>query len=104
MSKLAFKMQLHQGQADEYKRRHGELWSELKDLLKSTGIRDYSIFLDEETHALFGILSIENPILLEDLPNHPVMQRWWAYMGDIMETNPDNSPISVPLKEVFYLA
>lgn len=97
-------MQLHQGQADEYKRRHGELWSELKDLLKSTGIRDYSIFLDEETHALFGILSIENPILLEDLPNHPVMQRWWAYMGDIMETNPDNSPISVPLKEVFYLA
>jgi len=31
------------------------------------------------------------------------MQRWWAYMADIMETHPDHSPISTPLKEMFYL-
>ena len=104
MPKVAFKMQLHQGKAEEYKRRHDELWEELKDLLKTTSIQDYSIFLDEETYALFGVLTIENPILLDDLSKHPVMQRWWEYMGDIMDTNPDNSPVSVPLKEVFYLA
>ena len=104
MPKVAFKMQLHQGKAEEYKRRHDELWEELKDLLKTTGVQDYSIFLDEKTYALFGVLTIENPILLDDLPKHPVMQRWWEYMGDIMDANPDNSPVSVPLKEVFYLA
>jgi L-rhamnose mutarotase len=104
MKKVAFKMQLHPGQATEYKRRHDEIWGELVTLLKSIGVEDYSIFLDEETYALFGVLKIENPARLDELPLHPVMQKWWKYMGDIMDANPDNSPVSVPLKEVFYLA
>jgi len=103
MPRIAFKMKLHAGQEAEYKRRHDTLWPELEKLLKETGIADYSIFLDEKTLDLFGVLNIENPSGLEDLPRHPVMQKWWAYMADIMETNPDYSPVSVPLKEVFYL-
>jgi L-rhamnose mutarotase len=103
MPRIAFKMQLNPGQTEEYKRRHDEIWPELAALLRDTGISDYSIFLDEETLALFGVLQIEEPIRLDELPKHPVMQRWWAYMSDIMATNPDQSPVSVPLKEVFYL-
>jgi L-rhamnose mutarotase len=71
--------------------------------LQQTGIEDYSIFLDEETNDLFGILKIEDAKQLDELPKHPVMKKWWAYMKDLMESNPDNSPVSVPLKEVFYL-
>lgn len=97
-------MQLHRDQAAEYQRRHDEIWEELTALLKSIGVEDYSIFLDEETYALFGVLKIENPERLDELPAHPVMQRWWKYMGDIMDANPDHSPVSTPLKEVFYLA
>lgn len=104
MSRIAFKMKLHPGQAAEYQRRHDNLWPELAALLRETGIRNYAIFLDAETLALFGVLEIDDALRLEDLPKHPVMQRWWAYMGDIMETNADRSPVSVPLKEVFYLA
>ncbi|MFC0183456.1 L-rhamnose mutarotase [Pseudarcicella hirudinis] len=104
MKKAAFKMQLHRDQAAEYQRRHDEIWEELTALLKSIGVEDYSIFLDEETYALFGVLKIENPERLDELPAHPVMQRWWKYMGDIMDANPDHSPVSTPLKEVFYLA
>ncbi len=103
MRRLAFKMKLHAGQTAEYKRRHEQLWPELKQLLKQAGIEDYSIFLDEETNNLFGVLKINDPDAMNDLPNHPVMKKWWAYMKDIMECNPDNSPVSVPLKEVFYL-
>jgi L-rhamnose mutarotase len=103
MNRLAFKMKLHQGQEAEYKRRHDELWPELKTLLKQTGISEYSIFLDEETNTLFGVFNIEQPEWMETLPEHPVMKKWWAYMKDIMDTNPDNSPVSIPLKEVFYL-
>ena len=103
MKKIAFKMQLNKGAEAEYKKRHDELWHELQELIKSTGISDYSIFLDESTNSLFGILKIEDPQLLDDLPAHPVMQKWWLYMKDIMESNPDNSPVSIPLKEVFYL-
>ena len=96
-------MQLHPGQEAEYRRRHDELWPELRDLLKTTGISDYSIFLDEQTHALFGVLTVENPALLDELPAHPVMQRWWVYMADLMATNPDHSPVQAPLTEVFHL-
>ena len=96
-------MHLFPGKQDEYKRRHDQLWPELKDLLKATGIADYSIFLDEKTNHLFGVLSIDDSLRLDELPKHPVMKKWWAYMGDIMESNPDNSPVSIPLKEVFYL-
>ena len=101
--RVAFKMKLHRGQEAEYKRRHAELWPELKQLLKQTGIEDYSIFLDEETNLLFGILKIEDAKLLEELPKHPVMKKWWAYMKDVMDSNLDSSPVSIPLKEVFYM-
>jgi L-rhamnose mutarotase len=103
MKRVAFKMQLHQGQVAEYKKRHDEIWADLILLLKSIGIEDYSIFLDEETHILFALLKIENPTLLDTLPAHDVMQKWWKYMGDIMDANADNSPVVKPLIDVFYL-
>jgi L-rhamnose mutarotase len=103
MTRVAFKMKLHKGFEEEYKKRHEELWPDLEQLLKNTGISEYSIFLDSETNFLFGFLKAEDPSALNNLPSKPVMQKWWAYMKDIMESNPDNSPVSVPLTEVFYL-
>jgi L-rhamnose mutarotase len=103
MQRVAFKMKLFTGCEDEYKKRHDDLWPELKELLKQIGITDYSIFLDEETNILFGCLSIENAERLKELPKHEIMKKWWNYMKDIMETYQDNSPVSIPLKEVFYL-
>jgi L-rhamnose mutarotase len=96
-------MQLHKGFEEEYRKRHNEIWPELALLLKASGISEYSIFLDESTNSLFGVLKAADPSALDKLPAHAVMQRWWAYMKDIMESNPDNSPVSIPLKEVFYL-
>ena len=103
MERVAFKMQLQKGAEAEYKKRHDELWPSLEQLLKRTGVMEYSIFLDETTNALFGILKIEDASLLDNLPQHAVMQKWWLYMKDIMECNHDNSPLTVQLKEVFYL-
>jgi L-rhamnose mutarotase len=104
MDRIAFKMKLLPGCRDEYKKRHDEIWPELILLLKQAGISEYSIFLDEETNSLFGFLKTEDRQLLDNLPAHAIMQKWWAHMRDIMESNADNSPVSVPLKEVFYLA
>ena len=103
MQRVAFRMKLFKGFEEEYRKRHDALWPELEELLKETGIEDYSIFLDEETNDLFGVLRIKDRIRLEELPSNPVMKKWWAYMKDIMETNPDNSPVSTPLKDVFYM-
>ena len=103
MDRVAFKMKLFPGFEQEYKKRHDEIWPDLVHLLKDAGIEDYSIFLDEETNSLFGVLKIDEPRKLDNLPTQEVMQRWWTYMADIMESNEDHSPVSVPLKEVFFL-
>jgi L-rhamnose mutarotase len=103
MKRLAFKMQLKPGYAYEYKKRHDAIWPELKQLLKETGIHHYGIYLDRETNELFATLEIDNIARFKDLPQHPLMQQWWAYMADIMETNPDHSPFSKTLEEMFYL-
>lgn len=103
MQRVAFKMKLFEGCEKEYKKRHDEIWNELKELLKQTGIKDYSIFLDEKTNNLFGYLTIDDAKKLDELPKEPVVQRWWSYMKDIMEANEDDSPVSISLKEVFYL-
>ena len=103
MQRVAFKMKLFKGKEAEYKKRHDELWPDLKLLLKNAGVKDYSIFLDEETNILFGYLTIDDAMKLDELPDEPVMKKWWAYMKDIMETNEDNSPVNIPLKEVFFL-
>ena len=101
--KIAFKMKLIPGFEEEYEKRHREIWPELADLLKQAGIRDYSIYLDKETSSLFAVQTITGGGSSQSLGHTDLVQKWWAYMADIMETNPDKSPVSVPLKEVFTL-
>jgi L-rhamnose mutarotase len=103
MKRLAFKMKLNPGQEAVYKKRHDEIWPELVGLLKDAGISGYSIFLDKSTLSLTGFLTTDKPDAFKLLPQSPVMQRWWQYMKDIMETNADGSPVAIPLEEVFYL-
>jgi L-rhamnose mutarotase len=104
MKHRAFKMKLKPGFAAEYKRRHDAIWPELAALLCTHGISDYSIFLDEETLTLFAVQKLDESVSRAELPRHPVMRRWWNYMADIMETNPDRSPVESDLLPVFHLA
>lgn len=101
--KYAFKMKLVAGMAQEYRRRHDEIWPELVALLTHAGIRDYSIHLDAQTNLLFGVLWRSDEHGMDDLRSAPLMQRWWAYMADIIESGPDNEPRVVPLQTVFHL-
>ena len=103
MKRFGFKMKLKPGFKEEYKKRHDAIWPELKALIQSTGVSDYSIFLDEETNILFGVQKQGGKMSSQDLGANPVVMKWWSYMADIMETNPDNSPVTVPLEEVFYM-
>lgn len=102
MQKIAFKMKLKPGFEKEYKRRHDEIWPELVWLLKDAGISDYTIFLDEGTSDLFAVQTKDGKSS-QELGTTAIMQKWWAYMRDIMETNPDNSPVTIPLGEIFHL-
>ena len=96
-------MFLKPGFEEEYERRHREIWPEVKDLLKESGVYDYSIFLDKETNILFAVQKVSGDQGSQDLGGTEIIQRWWDYMKDIMETNPDNSPVSIPLHQCFYM-
>lgn len=85
------------------KKRHDEIWPCLVIELIETGISDYTIFLDEETNVLFGVLKADRASDLDKLPQNLIMQKWWKYMGDITETNAESLPVSAPLRDVFYL-
>lgn len=103
MTRIAFTMQLLPGFEDEYKRRHDEIWPELAALLREAGISNYSIFLDDATMRLFACMDVSGNYDPQWLPRQPIMRKWWDMMGDIMDTNADHSPVTIPLREVFYL-
>ncbi len=103
MEKYAFCMQLKPGNVDEYRRRHDDIWPELVELLKKAGIEDYTIHLHPSTLQLFGLLTRTPNHTMGSLPDHPVMKKWWDHMADLMECNPDNSPVVEDLTQLFYM-
>lgn len=103
MQRHAFKMKLKAGFEEEYKKRHDEIWPELKQILSEAGVHDYSIFFDEETLTLFAVQKREDSYDDKEVASNAVVRKWWEYMKDIMETNPDHSPVATPLQEVFHM-
>lgn len=103
MMRKAFRMKLFPGMEGEYERRHKLLWPEMKEMIHRHGGKNYSIFLDKETLTLFGMIEIEDEALWNAGADTQINRKWWDYMADIMECNPDNSPVTVDLTEVFHL-
>ena len=99
----AFKMRLYPGQEAEYVKRHDALWQEMKDMIHEHGGKNYTIFLDKETLTLFGYIEIDDPELWAKSADTPINRKWWDFMADIMDTNPDNSPVCIDLQNVFHL-
>ena len=104
MIRKAIRMKLLPGFEEEYQMRHDKLWPEMEEMLKEYGAITYSIFLDPETLSLFGYLEISDLEKWNQTATTEINQKWWLYMKDIMETNEDNSPVSVDLVEVFHLS
>lgn len=102
-SRKCFKMKIYDGFEEEYKNRHENLWEEMKNMIHEYGGSNYSIYLDKETKYLYGFIELEDETLWNKSAETEVCKRWWKHMADIMETNEDNSPVSVDLENVFYL-
>lgn len=103
MIRKAFLMSINPGSRDEYERRHNPIWEDLREVLKSHGVHNYSIYLDEETDRLFAYAEIESEAQWQSIAETDACRRWWAFMKDIMPANADNSPVSRELVEVFHL-
>ncbi|MEX0929424.1 MAG: L-rhamnose mutarotase [Balneolales bacterium] len=96
-------MKLKPGNIGEYRERHDQIWPDLKAALKEAGVYDYRICYDGDTHTLWAMHKLKQDHTSDRLPDLPVMKKWWDHMKDIMEVNPDNSPVVTPLETVFYM-
>ncbi len=103
MVRKGFKMRLYPGMAEEYEKRHNELWPEMIEMIHEHGGGNYSIYLDKETDVLFGYIEVEDEEKWAASADTEINRKWWDFMADIMETNLDNSPVSVDLRPVFHL-
>ncbi len=103
MIRQAFAMQINAGAEAEYEKRHSPIWPELEGVLKAHGVHNYSIFLMAETRQVFAYVEIEDEARWAAIAETPECKRWWAHMIDVMPSNPDNSPVAEPLREVFHL-
>lgn len=103
MIRKAVLMRVNPDQHAEYERRHSPIWAELEQTLKDHGVHNYSIYLDEANHQLFGYVEVESDERWVAIAQTDVCKRWWAHMKDIMPSNPDNSPKSQDLREVFHI-
>ena len=103
MIRKAFRMSINPGAAEEYERRHRPIWGELEDALLAHGVITYSIYLDPETHDLFGYVEIESEERWAAIAGTDVCRRWWRHMRDVMPAKPDNRPVSRDLREVFHI-
>ena len=96
-------MKIYPGMEAEYEKRHNEIWPELVANIKKHGASNYSIFLNKATGELFSYLEAEDEAAWKSRGGDELTKKWWDYMADIMETNPDNSPVFIPIDEVFHL-
>jgi L-rhamnose mutarotase len=103
MIRKAFLMKLNPGLREEYERRHNPVWPEMEEVLRAHGVRNYSIFHEPGTERLFAYAEVESEDLWRRVAGTDACRRWWAYMKDLMLTNPDDSPVSENLDEVFHL-
>jgi len=99
----AFRMAVAPGQEAEYARRHQPIWPELEATLLAHGVRTYTIFLDPATRDLFAYVEFDSLDRWQAVARTEVCQRWWAHMRELMPTNPDDSPVTLPLDEVFHI-
>ena len=103
MIRKAFVMGVDPDRHAEYEKRHSPIWPELEKTLKDHGVHNYSIFLHAETNTLFASVEIEDESRWAAIAETDVCRRWWAHMKDVMPANPDASPVSEELREVFHI-
>lgn len=102
MERYAWKATLKNGMLEEYKRRHREIWQEMRDVLDKAGIVNYTIW--NVGNELFGYyecrLGVAHAARVQ--AESPVVARWNEYMKDVMTMDADPETGAQPkLTEVF---
>ncbi len=102
MEKYAWTARIVDGMKDEYRRRHDEIWPELVELLKSAGIKNYTIWNTGD--VLFGYYECERGVKFaaDTQNNSPIVAKWDEYMKDVLIMEKDEKTGAQPLLECVF--
>lgn len=103
MERYAWKAKIKEGKLDEYKRRHDNIWPEMKEVLRESGIVNYSIWVVGD--EVFGYYECEKgaDFAAKTQANSKIVDKWNEFMKDVMEMEMDPVTGAQPkLTEVFY--
>lgn len=102
MERYAWKAAVLPGKLEEYKRRHDNIWPEMKEVLAAAGIRNYTIWnVGEELFGYYECGSVAEAARIQ--AESPVVDRWNEYMKDVMKMDMDPVTGTQPLMEqVFF--
>jgi L-rhamnose mutarotase len=105
MQRICFLLTVKPERMEEYRRRHADVWPEMRQALRETGWRNYSLFLADDG-LLVGYLETEDFAAAQAaMAKREVNARWQAEMQeffvDLGERRPDEGMQPLPL--VFHL-
>ncbi|KAB8163013.1 L-rhamnose mutarotase [Streptomyces sp. 3MP-14] len=106
MQRVCFLLRVRPDRIDEYRRRHADVWPEMRAALTATGWHNYSLFLRDDG-LLVGYLETEDfEAAQRAMAATDVNARWQAEMGELFEALDDQRPDEAmkPLTEIFHLA
>ena len=99
MSHYAWVLEVRPGYDEEYKKRHDELWPEMKKMIREAGLRNYNIFRHGLT--LFGYFETDDlKKSIDYMGKSEIGKKWGEYMSPIMKVEIDTNigfPFLLPL-------
>ena len=103
MEKYAWRGKIVPGMQEEYKKRHDNIWPEMKEVLAKAGIVNYSIWMQGE--ELFGYYECEKGVdyAAKVQAESDVVKKWDEYMKDILIMEKDPVTGAQPLLTQFQI-
>jgi L-rhamnose mutarotase len=97
-------MTLKEGKLEEYKRKHDEVWPEISEILRSSGVTNYSIYYDKKDNTLIEYMELTDDNTFDQMEELETIKKWNIFMKDLLVTKSeeDASPIVDELLEVFH--
>jgi L-rhamnose mutarotase len=105
MKRIGFLLKVRPEMIEEYRRRHEQVWPEMREALSRTGWHNYSLFLRSDG-TLFGYFETPDSFAaaLEAMSREEVNARWQAEMAPFFEGTGDAADTMMEeLVEVFHL-
>jgi L-rhamnose mutarotase len=103
MERVCFTFEIRPGMADEYKRRHDEIWPELVEAIQDAGLRNYSLFRRGQQVIAYVECHPDAATAFAKIGAADVNRRWAEWFQDVIVALTDDDGNLFRADEVWHL-